>query len=245
MKETYDRAMQKVYADEGGYSHDAGDPGGPTNYGITIHDARMYWKSDATADDVRHMPKSVAAIIYEKHYAAPLHYNDLPAGVDYAVLDYGINSGISRAARVLQKIVHAPVDGKIGSETVKDTLAMDPIKVINAIYDERLAFLRGLRTWHIFGKGWGRRVKEGRALSLSMAGKKPISKAPSTAGGAVIVGTAAATAAPQHWLPWIIVGTVLVAVVGALIVYLIERKPINVSATPQIQPVGSSPTTGS
>src|SRR6266576_2653586 len=130
MKETYDRAMAKVYKDEGGYSNDAGDRGGPTNYGITIRDARMYWKSDATAEDVRHMPKSVAKIIYEKHYGTPLHYNALPAGVDYAVLDYGINSGISRAARVLQKIVHAHVDGKIGPETIKDTMAMDPIKVI-------------------------------------------------------------------------------------------------------------------
>ncbi len=79
MKETYERAMQQVYADEGGYSNDVGDPGGPTNYGITIHDARMYWKPDATAYDVRNMPKSVAADIYDKHYATPLHYNDLPA----------------------------------------------------------------------------------------------------------------------------------------------------------------------
>src|SRR6266446_2473119 len=119
MKETYDRAIQQVFADEGGYSNDAGDPGGPTNWGITIHDARHYWKSDATTDDVKHMPKSVASEIYVKHYATPLHYNDLPAGVDYAVLDYGINSGISRAARVLQKIVHANVDGVIGNETIK------------------------------------------------------------------------------------------------------------------------------
>ena len=28
MKETYERAMQQVYADEGGYSNDVGDPGG-------------------------------------------------------------------------------------------------------------------------------------------------------------------------------------------------------------------------
>src|SRR5713226_5623081 len=98
MKSTYPQAMVYIYADEGGYSNDAGDPGGPTNYGITIHDVRTYWKADATAQDVRNMPKDVAASIYQKHYADPLRYDDLPAGVDYTILDYGINSGISRAA---------------------------------------------------------------------------------------------------------------------------------------------------
>ena len=168
MKETYHSAITKVFEDEGGYSNDAGDPGGPTNFGITIHDARMYWKHDATANDVRNMPKSIAEDIYDKHYATPLHYNDLPAGVDYAVLDYGINSGIRRSARILQKLVGAHVDGDIGPETIKDTNQMDPIKLVNAIYDERLRFLKNLRTWHIFGKGWGRRIKEGRALALKL-----------------------------------------------------------------------------
>src|SRR5258708_38708997 len=190
MKETYERAMAQVYEDEGGYSNDAGDPGGPTNYGITIHDARTYWKSNATADDVRHMPKSIASDIYVKHYAVPLHYNDLPAGVDYAVLDYGINSGIGRSARILQKLVGAHIDGSIGPETIKDANQMDAVKLINAIYDERLRFLQSLRTWHIFGKGWGRRVKKGRALALSMAGKKPVSKP------AIVATTAVITAIP-------------------------------------------------
>jgi lysozyme family protein len=178
MKETYERAMQQVYADEGGYSNDVGDPGGPTNYGSTIHDARMYWKPDATAYDVRNMPKSVAADIYDKHYATPLHYNDLPAGVDYAVLDYGINSGISRSARVLQGIVEAKQNGIVGPETLKNGHQMDPVKIINSIYDERLRFLKSLRTWPRFGKGWGARCARGRQLALSMAGEEPVKVVP-------------------------------------------------------------------
>jgi lysozyme family protein len=47
MKQTYDEAMQKVFADEGGYTNEAADPGGPTNWGITIFDARLYWKKNA------------------------------------------------------------------------------------------------------------------------------------------------------------------------------------------------------
>jgi lysozyme family protein len=166
---TYDEAMRHVYEYEGGYSNDAGDSGGPTKYGITIHDARMYWKANATSNDVRNMPKSVAADIYAKHYALPLHYNELPAGVDFAVLDYGINSGISRAAKVLQRIVGATPDGQIGPITLAATHRMDAHEIINQLCDERMRFLRGLGIFRIFGKGWTTRVKDVRATALHMA----------------------------------------------------------------------------
>ena len=45
MRENYDRELAEVLEQEGGYSNDPGDPGGPTKYGITIWDARMYWGS--------------------------------------------------------------------------------------------------------------------------------------------------------------------------------------------------------
>ena len=178
MKSTYTQAMNYVYADEGGYSNDAGDPGGPTNYGITIGDARHYWKADATAQDVRSMPKNVAADIYQKHYADPLHYDDLPAGVDYAVLDYGINSGISRSAKVLQRIVGVNPDGLIGPITLEAVSKGSPVDLINKIYNERLSFLKALHTWPIFGKGWEARCVRGRKNALLMT--KRISDLPTS-----------------------------------------------------------------
>ena len=183
VKQTYDKAITEVFEWEGGYTNDAADPGGPTNWGITIFDARMYWKPDATAADVRAMPKSVASEIYVKHYADPVKYDLLPAGVDYAVLDYGINSGISRAAKVLQRISGAPVDGKIGLATVAAARAMDPADLVRRICDERLSFLQNLRTWPVFGKGWGRRVAGVKQTALGMVGKyslPPMPEAPKT-----------------------------------------------------------------
>lgn len=220
MKETFLESMTYVYADEGGYSNDKGDPGGPTIYGITIIDARLYWKPDATASDVRNMPKSVAADIYVKHYAAPLNYNELPAGVDYAVLDYGVNSGIHRAAKILQKIVGAPVDGVIGPATIAATSKMDPKVLINAIYKERLAFMQSLPIWSLFGKGWSDRVARGRKNALNMVDKyKGIKiptmprQAPTKAAGAVIVAGGAAVAAMPHYWPYILGGTILLGLV--------------------------------
>lgn len=168
MQNTYEQAITEVFKDEGGYTDDSHDKGGPTNYGITIGDARQYWKHDATAQDVRNMPKSVAENIYSEHYAIPVRYNSLPAGVDYAVLDYAINSGISRSVRILQQIVGVKQDGIIGPFTLSAVYSSDPNYVINSIYDERLAFLKSLSIWKDFQHGWTDRCTRGRALALSM-----------------------------------------------------------------------------
>lgn len=173
VKQTYEAAIARVFQDEGGYTNDAADPGGPTNWGITIFDARMYWKPNANAADVRAMPKSVAEQIYRDKYAAVVSYDLLPAGVDYAVLDYGINSGVGRAAKVLQRLVGAPVDGKIGLTTVAATLKQDPADLVNRMCDERMSFLRSLKTWPTFGRGWSSRIMGLRKAALNMVGKYP------------------------------------------------------------------------
>lgn len=219
MKETYQEAINKVFADEGGYSNDAADPGGPTNWGITIHDARLYWKPTATAEDVQHMPKPVAEDIMRKHYATPLRYDDLNPGVDYAVLDYGINSGIYRAAQVLQRLVGVPVDHIIGPDTIAAANKKDSKQLINQIYDERLAFLRSLSTWGTFGHGWTNRIISGRALALSLVDnykpKSEPSSVPVIAGtGAIAVGAGALTL--QSW-GWLVAHQLEVVTVAAIV----------------------------
>jgi lysozyme family protein len=174
MKATYREALAAVLVHEGGYSNHPDDPGGATNWGITIADARTYWKANATATDVKRMPVEVAYDIYRKRYADVLRYDDLPAGVDYAVLDYGINSGVSRSAKVLQRILKVePVDGKIGLVTLTAASKADAEKLIRSIYKERLAFLKRLKTWPTFGVGWARRCKGGLALALDLAKRYP------------------------------------------------------------------------
>lgn len=166
MKYTYDEALRRILIHEGGYTNDAADPGGPTNFGITIHDFQMYLNPKGTAADVKNLTVDQAKVIYKKHYADPLRYDDLPAGLDYCVLDYGVNSGISRSAKVLQRFVNTTPDGIIGPNTLAAVNRADPSTLINDMCNERLAFLQRLRTWSVFGRGWGRRVREVRAASL-------------------------------------------------------------------------------
>ena len=41
--------------------------------------------------------------------------------------------------------------------------------LIAGIFDERLRFLQALKTWPVFGAGWGRRVAEVKLTALKMA----------------------------------------------------------------------------
>ncbi|MGC1467549.1 MAG: glycosyl hydrolase 108 family protein, partial [Pseudolabrys sp.] len=65
---SYSAALARVLAHEGGYSNNPSDPGGPTNFGITIADYRKYVKPGATAADVRAMKVDDAKAIYRARY---------------------------------------------------------------------------------------------------------------------------------------------------------------------------------
>ena len=181
-KQSYDASLRRLLLHEGGYTNHPADPGGPTNFGITIFDYRKYVKPGATAADVRAMKLEEAKAIYRAKYWDAMRCDELPAGVDDSVFDYGVNSGIGRSKKVLQRVVGVEDDGVLGPKTMAAIAARDPKAIIVALNDERLRFLRSLRTWPVFGRGWGRRVAEVRAYSLQLAEttelRKPVPAAP-------------------------------------------------------------------
>lgn len=167
---SYDAALARLLVHEGGYTNDAADPGGPTNFGITIFDYRKYVKPDATAADVKGMKLDEAKAIYRAKYWGAQRCDELPAGVDYAVFDYGVNSGIGRSGKVLRRVLKLADNTSVVSDAViAAAVAADAKALIVALCDERLRFLRSLRTWSVFGKGWGARVAEVKAYALRLA----------------------------------------------------------------------------
>jgi lysozyme family protein len=218
---TYDEALRRLLVHEGGYTNHPSDPGGPTNFGITIADYRKYVKPGATAADVRAMSVDEARAIYRKRYWDAQRCDELPAGVDYSIFDYGVNSGIGRSGKVLHRVVGLPDNTSVVTDEVLRAVAKrDPKAVIVAINEERLAFLKRLKTWPVFGKGWGARVTAVRAVSLRMAGERVLvpsvvpSDAPIPGKGAVLApagtkkvivgtGTAGPIAAGGSFWDWV------------------------------------------
>jgi len=231
---TYDEALRRLLLHEGGYSNHPSDPGGPTKYGITIHDYRKYVKPDADAEDVRAMPLDHAKAIYRDKYWNALCCDALPAGLDYAVFDYGVNSGTARAAKVLRRLVGLPDAGGMSDAVLAAVRARDTADLVARLCEERLAFLKSLRTWPVFGAGWGRRVAEVRRAALAMAngaqdtgavaaapgrGEVPLAKRArkTTTATVIVAGGAAAQAAHQSGAGW---GAVVVCLAATLILAL-------------------------
>lgn len=162
------KCLDLIFAHEGGFVDNPKDPGGATNMGITHITLAEFRGKPVTQDDVRNLTREEASEIYRGKYWNALSCDNLPAGVDLVVFDYGVNSGISRSAKLLQKVVHVEQDGQVGQITVGATKAIEATHIVNAFCDERLEFLRGLDTWDSFKNGWTRRVSETRAAALAM-----------------------------------------------------------------------------
>jgi lysozyme family protein len=97
----------------------------------------------------------------------------VPAGLDLCVFDFGVNAGPVRAAKYLQMMVGAIVDGKIGPNTLGKVKSY--VKVhgerhsVERYQDMREAYYKRLKAFPTFGRGWLRRVEEVRDTALEMA----------------------------------------------------------------------------
>lgn len=175
MKDNFLRVMPWVFEEEGGYVDHPKDPGGATNLGIT-HRTLGAWRGKAvTKQDVKNLKKPEAQDIYKSEYWNPIRGDQLPSGLDYAVFDFAINSGPSRAVRELQKILGVAQDGIIGVQTLSSIKSKNTVDLINKYIDRRLSFLQGLSGWKTFGRGWSARVTRVRARSLSLVSGSSVS----------------------------------------------------------------------
>jgi len=169
MRESFDRALQLVLVHEGGFANHPTDPGGPTMKGVTLATFRRHFGSDKTVNDLRNITQEQLARVYRTGFWDKCRCDQLPTGVDYAVFDVAVNSGPGRAAKFLQSAVGAAQDGAIGQGTLDKVGTQKPPSIINSICDQRLAFLRGLKTFSTFGTGWTKRVAGVRQQALDMA----------------------------------------------------------------------------
>ncbi len=116
-----------IVAREGGYVNDPDDPGGATNFGVTIHTMRrlgldLDGDGAVTSADVRRLTRSQAVEIFVRHYFYKPRINDLPRPLHETVFDMYVNAG-NNAVKILQRLlrdmrIEVAVDGAIGPQTI-------------------------------------------------------------------------------------------------------------------------------
>ena len=125
----WEAAIASVLKHEGGFVHHASDPGGATNWGISLraHPHLGY-------EGIKNLTRNQAIEIYRNKYWSQVP-DHLPDDVRFFAFDIAVNSGVGR---------------------MREWLAQD--QTLMGLAAIRLKFLASLGTWDVFGKGWVRRV---------------------------------------------------------------------------------------
>ena len=130
MEQDVRRLAEEIVAREGGYVNDPDDPGGATNFGVTIHTMRrlgldLDGDGDTDSTDVRQLSREQAVDIFLRDYFERPGLERLPVCVQASVFDMYVNAG-SNAIKVLQRLLNqmdeqVAVDGALGPLTLAAT----------------------------------------------------------------------------------------------------------------------------
>jgi lysozyme family protein len=170
MLSNFHQSLALLLKHEGGYSHHSQDPGGMTNLGVTAKVWQEWVGHPVDEKQMRALTAEDVAPLYKRKYWDACRADELVSGLDYAVFDYAVNSGVGRAAKTLQGCVGVTMDGGIGPATLAAVKDHNSAQLIENVCDKRLDFLQSLSTFTTFGKGWERRVNEVKAEALRMLG---------------------------------------------------------------------------
>jgi lysozyme family protein len=141
---TVQEIAKSIVGREGGFVDDPDDPGGATNFGVTIHTLRRLGL-DLTGDgridgqDVRRLSRAQAVDIFVQHYFERPQLQALPAPLHPSVFDMYVNAG-ANAVKILQRLLvemrfDVVVDGVFGPQSQKaarDAYAAAPDHLVDA-----------------------------------------------------------------------------------------------------------------
>lgn len=118
---------EEIVGREGGFVNDPDDPGGATNYGVTIHTMRrlgldLDGSGAIDVHDVRALTKAQAIEIFLDHYYRRPRIDELPEALRASVFDMFVNAG-GNAVKILQHLLcdmgeAVAIDGVLGPQSI-------------------------------------------------------------------------------------------------------------------------------
>lgn len=171
----FEKAVTVILKHEGEFSDHPSDPGGATNFGISLRwlrDQGLYGDfdddGDVDVDDIKAITSETASRIYREKWWNRYHYDRfVDCSIATKVFDMSINMGSNRAHRILQLAINAlggnlVVDGILGPITMKSTNIEPKDILLDEIRGEQKRFYLRLIAKRpdmvVFKKGWLRRA---------------------------------------------------------------------------------------
>lgn len=158
----FEKAFEYVVGREGLYDDDPQDDGNwtggaqgkgelrGTKYGIS---AAAYPELD-----IESLTLDQAKDLYRHDYWDKVCGDCWPAPLALAMFDCGVNQGVGRAIRCLQRAAGVNDDGKIGPHTRDAVSRLDPLTMVEYFQAERILEYVQAARWERFKRGWMRRV---------------------------------------------------------------------------------------
>ncbi|MDX5329656.1 MAG: holin-associated N-acetylmuramidase [Caulobacteraceae bacterium] len=181
--QSVEQIAREIVRREGGFVNDPDDPGGATNYGVTLGTMKAL-KKDLNGDgridvaDVRALTRAQAEQIFVEHYFRRPRLGELPEAVQASVFDMYVNAG-ANAVKILQRLLTrmgfpTADDGQVGPKTIAaaraaaaaaprhlaDAYAIARRNYYYALADQRPASRKFARTKAGGKGGWITRAEE-------------------------------------------------------------------------------------
>ena len=166
----YKKAQRFTSRWEGGYAEQEQDPGGATNYGISVRFLRglgvnvgdIDGDGDVDADDVRALTPDDAARLMKREFWDGLGLNEVKERCAMVLYDTAVNMGPAFARRMAQRALGVRADGAWGPVTRAALRECDDRKTAVAMCHLRRAryheLARDNPELSVFLRGWLRRV---------------------------------------------------------------------------------------
>ena len=166
----FEKAHAFVARMEGGFVDDPADPGGTTNYGVSLRFLKTQGlevgdidgDGDIDADDIRALTPERAAGVLRRSFWDVFPLDNVPDPLALAVYDTAVNMGVGQAKRLTQKALSVDADGRWGPKTwvaikaCTETVALALVECRRARY---AALVRNNPALGKFSRGWENRLK--------------------------------------------------------------------------------------
>lgn len=177
----FEKAITTVLNNEGGFSNNKNDPGGATNYGVSLRFLRSTGEygdidgdGDIDQDDIKMLTQEKAKELYRREFWDKYHYGMIfDDKTATKIFDIAVNCGPGTAARLIQKAVNSirqadkeitliKVDGVMGPKTIEAINACGSKPLLSALVFFQKNYYRDLcennEKLNVFLNGWLKRA---------------------------------------------------------------------------------------
>jgi lysozyme family protein len=156
----FETALAFVLEAEGGYSFDASDPGGETQWGIS--------KRSYPHLNIKTLTKEDASVIYERDFWTPLHLGELPPALALLVFNSAVNQGQPTAGLLLQQALNLKADGILGPATVAAAISAPLLPLLEGFCVRQLIRYSQVPRFPLYALGWFSRTIKCYRSALSL-----------------------------------------------------------------------------